>query len=416
VRFDMTIDKEMPGEPERDPWLSEALRHAPDAGARPSAELSREILRQARAATVNARPSEERSKANAFVAAWAWLARPSAATGFAGLMAATLVGVMWWDRPLDETLVRPPMKSSSQSAAPSEATSEALAKAKPAAPPVDQPTPSTDAARPQVRMPTPIPIPIPTPTQTQAQAREREQTQEQAQTPMTQAQGSLRPSATPGAAALSPSTADRRAREKARIEREASPEPFKDRATSGDAAPTRRSSRGPEKAAPDVEKPKAAQVASGPMPFPQGSSSRVAAAAPTPALALAAAPAPAPASAKIASDGSTPVTDLLAAIAREPLRWQWQRGGERQPLSAPLLAWMSRLDRATIDAWRADSNSSATAEGNALRLFRDGELRAIVRIDEAGASIASPSGPALRARLSKADLTALKQLLDEAAP
>ena len=39
-------------------------------------------------------------------APWHWLARPSVAAGFAGVMVATLVGVMWWDQPLDEAMPR----------------------------------------------------------------------------------------------------------------------------------------------------------------------------------------------------------------------------------------------------------------------------------------------------------------------
>jgi hypothetical protein len=35
---------------------------------------------------------------------WSWLARPPIAAGFATVMAATVVGLMWWDRPLDEAV------------------------------------------------------------------------------------------------------------------------------------------------------------------------------------------------------------------------------------------------------------------------------------------------------------------------
>ncbi|HWI10674.1 MAG TPA: hypothetical protein VNU48_05035 [Burkholderiaceae bacterium] len=91
---------------ERDAWLSAALRHAPDAKVGPPAALSDTILRQARAAARDARAPR-----SALAAAWDWLTRPPVAAGFASLMVATLVGLIWWDRPMDETLVRPPAEA-----------------------------------------------------------------------------------------------------------------------------------------------------------------------------------------------------------------------------------------------------------------------------------------------------------------
>lgn len=87
-------------EPERDPWLSEALRHAPDANAAPSPELSEAILRSARRAVQSAAAPRE----NRLLQWWSWLARPPIAAGFATVMVAVLVGVMWFDQPLDATL------------------------------------------------------------------------------------------------------------------------------------------------------------------------------------------------------------------------------------------------------------------------------------------------------------------------
>ncbi|MEP7296956.1 MAG: hypothetical protein ABI702_12275 [Burkholderiales bacterium] len=91
-------------DPARDPWLSEALRHAPDAGALPPAELSETILRQARNAVKTA---PVHAPAHPLMRLWSWLARPPVAAGFATLTLATLIGVMWWDKPLDDTLPRP---------------------------------------------------------------------------------------------------------------------------------------------------------------------------------------------------------------------------------------------------------------------------------------------------------------------
>lgn len=109
-------------EPPRDAWLREALRHAPDADAAPSPELSAAILRQARdAVKVAARPA---ASSHPLLQLWLWLARPPVAAGFATVMVATLVGVMWWDKPLDETLPRsePPAATVAQSSAPAPAS------------------------------------------------------------------------------------------------------------------------------------------------------------------------------------------------------------------------------------------------------------------------------------------------------
>ena len=118
-------------DPARDAWLSQALRHAPDADAAPPAELSDAILRQARNA-VKAPHTAAPVRANPLLRLWSWLARPAVAAGFATVMVATLVGVMWWDRPLDESLSRP------------EAPAAAPAPAPAAAP---APTPARDEAK-----------------------------------------------------------------------------------------------------------------------------------------------------------------------------------------------------------------------------------------------------------------------------
>jgi hypothetical protein len=88
-------------EPARDAWLSQALQHAPDAEAAPPDALSEAILRQARSAVKPSRAAAPARTPNPLLRWWSWLARPPIAAGFATVMVATLVGVMWWDRPLD---------------------------------------------------------------------------------------------------------------------------------------------------------------------------------------------------------------------------------------------------------------------------------------------------------------------------
>ena len=122
---------------ERDAWLREALRHAPDAGALPPSGVSETILASARASVRQAPPTRRRSAlVAAFGEFWAWLARPPVAAGFASLMAATLVGLMWWDRPMDEAL--PPRPSSRPEVPAAPAPSRTAAPAAAAAPTPDQ--------------------------------------------------------------------------------------------------------------------------------------------------------------------------------------------------------------------------------------------------------------------------------------
>jgi hypothetical protein len=145
---------------ERDAWLREALRHAPDAGALPPHGVSEAILAEARA---NARPGQalppgaargsRAAPRHPLAAFWDWLARPPVAASFATVMVATLVGLMWWDRPMDETLARRPEVTSEPAAtpapreiAPAQSTAP-VAKNEPAAPAAATTTAPTAAPR-----------------------------------------------------------------------------------------------------------------------------------------------------------------------------------------------------------------------------------------------------------------------------
>jgi hypothetical protein len=112
------------GDGARDAWLSQALRHAPDSNAAPPTALSEAILAEARAAATRStlsfprRPHVgARALGDVLLSWWTALARPPVAAAFASLMVATLVGVMWWDRPMDETTPRPPSPAVDQIAA-----------------------------------------------------------------------------------------------------------------------------------------------------------------------------------------------------------------------------------------------------------------------------------------------------------
>ncbi len=140
---------------ERDAWLREALRHAPDANAAPPSGVSEAILLKARAAARTVAPAARRgpggAQANPLLAIWDWLARPPVAAGFASVMAATLVGLMWWDRPMDEGMPRPPAVTSdrSEAAPPLASTAPAPRPASSATPPVvaAPPAPQRETAK-----------------------------------------------------------------------------------------------------------------------------------------------------------------------------------------------------------------------------------------------------------------------------
>lgn len=138
-------------DPERDAWLTQALRHAPDADAAPPSELSDTILRAARNA-VKTPQAAMPARTNPLLQLWSWLARPSVAAGFATVMVATLVGVMWWDQPLDDTL--PP------AVAPA-ATAERDAAAPVATPPAPEPAEAKAEARVEKEAPRAAARPVP---------------------------------------------------------------------------------------------------------------------------------------------------------------------------------------------------------------------------------------------------------------
>lgn len=122
--------------PPPDAWLREALRHAPDAGAAPPPRLNDSILRMGRAAVAPPRVAPPPPSAAARF--WAWLARPSVAAGFAGLMVATVAGVLWWGAPLDE-----------RGAPREEEAAPATMPAPTGTPAAPSAAPATDAAAPQ---------------------------------------------------------------------------------------------------------------------------------------------------------------------------------------------------------------------------------------------------------------------------
>jgi hypothetical protein len=337
-------------EPPRDAWLREALRHAPDADAAPPAELSAAILRHARDAVKSAaRPA---ASSHPLLRLRSWLARPPVAAGFATVMVATLVGVMWWDKPLDETLPRsePPAATVAQSSAPAPAPASIATPLAAAAPP-RAPEEAAKAATRAAKEAAPA-----TPAR-RDDARERAST-ERAR--------SAAPAAAPPPPAASPAPA---------------PAP----------APANESPAKPASA--DARDDAAAQRGAAAQGFAK--------AAPAPA------PAAAPAQRRQEAATLTPVID-------QPERWTWQRGGAEQAMTPGLQRWLVQLDRAV--RWQpADAAPPATGVV-VLRLWRDGALHATLQLGSDTAWLTPAGGAPVMAPLSPATSAALQAALIAATP
>ncbi len=272
---------------ERDPHLRQALRHAPDAQAEAPPALSAAILKEARAKAHEGAPPR-RPPASRFWAAWDALARPSVAAGLASVLVATVVGLMWWDEPMDEALPRRPDAVASP-AAPS-AQDAAIERSVPAAaepaPAIADPSPP-----PHARKEAPRPRPAP--------SRERER-------------------AAPTADAL-----EQRAAES--------------------AAPMQAAPRAADTPPPPASPPAASLEAMPPAPPPSrlrdGATER-------PALAARAQGAAASSAAAITSLRN----EIAAQPAR--WTWQRGTAGDVHPLHAPLQIWLGELDSASGAAWR----------------------------------------------------------------
>ena len=396
---------------EHDAWLREALRHAPDAGVAPPPSVSEMILReaQAKARAGAPAPSSAAAPAGGFAAFWAWLARPQVAAGAASVMIATVAGVMWWDRPIDDD--RGPPLASAPAPAPQAApvrAPEVVAPPAPAAAPAPAPAPA-----PAIAAPVSPPAPM---VAGRAEGLAKSETAAKRAAPP-------RDAAAQDSRQAQQHAAGRADKERARRD---APE-----AGLGAAAPR------PELAAQPRPFPAAAEPSADRSPSPGAggttaeTANAVAAAKPTAPAAAVAPPAmaPAPATAApvlrersegMARDTTTPQryaplaaqkstgalstasgpapSDLGAlrqAIAAEPQRWSWQRGsGSPQPVNPRLRDWLAQADAAAAPSWRRDqaetkkveqqdtvAGSTSSASPHELRLLRDGRLVATLRLD-----------------------------------
>ncbi|MEO8151574.1 MAG: hypothetical protein ABI605_00790 [Rhizobacter sp.] len=380
---------------ERDAHLREALRHAPDAQLQPPPALSALILSEAHAkARDGAVPT--RPPRSAVAAVWSWLARPSVATGFAGVMVATLVGVMWWDQPMDEAQPRRPGPATTAAApapvviasetpppvaTPSAPTAPLAAEAEPAQPPrterrkgapaaersADKKMVPAKSAEPATVLPTAPPVP---PTESRAGAA---QALGEATTSVA-AQAAPAPAfkPAPAPAAMAPPAAT--------LSANATADPA---TVAGGAAKSKSDDRAKltrSLAATDAVRSNAA----GKLELNESRLRKEAEAAPP----------------KLAS--------LRAAIAAEPARWGWQRdGGAAQDMNDAVYAWLAQLDNATGSTWQGISaGATAPPTVRELRLLRDGRVMHSLRLTDSGVLWSSGSS-SWQAELPAAALQAL---------
>ncbi|MEO8059006.1 MAG: hypothetical protein ABI671_11825 [Burkholderiales bacterium] len=396
-----------PHDEERDAWLAQALRHAPDADADAPPALSNAILREARSAAMPRSAARETPRPDSIgplqwlALAWDWLARPPVAAGFASVMVATLVGVMWWDRPLDESLPRDPEVIPQTPQARTETPQPAVA----------GPAPPTPEARPAPRESNPPGSGTATGA-VAARARVAEMK-----------------------AAERKSAGKNEAEKSARASRPTE-EPTR-RRSAPDAAPAVAAAAPPPVAFPAA--PQAAATANevvSPLERqrePMAPSAKTLAEPPAPAAAdraasprndLRALQGPAGpaalAKARVADAGDTPLTTLRARIAQQPERWRWQRGpGSPQAMNAGVQGWLAEVDARAARHWQSGAGGTAPEAVNLLRLFRDGVLQATLGL--AGSAVWLEASGTSAAAASLAPLPedaahSLRKALVEAAP
>ena len=398
---------------ERDAWLREALRHAPDSSAAPPSVVSAAILAEARSAATRPAATQVRQRASAvsanpLLALWRGLARPAVAAGFASVMAATLVGLMWWDRPMDAALPREPTVARSE--APRVAASEAAAPAAKAdadataAAPAAAPTGPTQAPATPARV-APAPEAKIEAAANAARARAKDD-------PLSTEARALRkndaPAAFPsGELGRATRPAPSAASEEAKKEAAATPGPAETLAPAPAPAPapfaTERAT--PATAAPAIppaplQRGRLAGDAARPSATPMRQRS-IAEARPNELDAFASSGAAARGEQQaggVRRDGSgaaaaTPLAPLLAAIASDGARWSRRTAnGGATAIEPAWRDWLADLDAAA--RWQRGSNFRAEAGADAeksgatvLRLDVDGRPAAVVRLDGATARV-----------------------------
>ncbi|MFT3954062.1 MAG: hypothetical protein QM722_06605 [Piscinibacter sp.] len=287
---------------------------------------------------------------------WSWLARPPVAAGFAGLMVATVVGVMWWDRPLEEAL--PPRE-------------EAVVAAAPATPPNAATTATADAA---AAKPAGLPDAAkraapPVPAETDLAKNRSASTAPATALTMKKAEA-----APPVVAAAPAPTAPAVA---------AAPAPAPAPAIAADGAAREREALAERR---DM------------------ASARMAAAAP-----------PAAAAAASAYIETPSLSNLRFEIRRQPDAWTWQRDeGEARAMDRSMEDWIAQADRAARTVWLAGAGGPDTTT-TTLRFTRGGVVRAVLRLGPNGMRL-TRGGKTEQAELSRGTASTLQGSLDALGP
>ena len=367
----MNTERPLPPEAaERDAWLQAALRHAPDAQIEAPPALGALILREARAKAKTPRPARRAAQW------WAWLARPSVGAAFASVMVATAVGVLWWDRPLEEHGPRPAAMAEPEAVAPP-VTSPTPSPSSPATAATPAPEAAVEKASP--RLPAPAAAPQRAPAPKAAEPARRE------------------------AAARPPSRAPQAAAD-ATV------------AAAGQAAP-RPEAPPPaaDPAAPSLRSPEALSAATAvPPPAPPAAPAPTAAA---PAAALATESRDLRHRLALAPDSAS-LADLRASLAVDALRWSWRRGGSAEhAVGDRITGWLAQLEMETGSRWRRAPAAPAGAEDELVLSHQGGATH---RLRIASGSVrwetVSPDGSVRRwqAPLEPAAERALRSQLLEA--
>ena len=463
------------GDAERDAWLHHALRHAPDAELAAPAALSDAILREARsavgsgagerwpgatkphrvAAAQGDRAGRRRGLARRLAHLWDALARPPVAAGVASLVVATLVGMLGWDRPLEDTTSGANPAADATGVVPAArdpaaaTTAVAPAARAPAAAATRQPMGldgdrerSTDRRQALEERRAPNGVPSMPVQRLGNEARSRASPEEakalSRQEPEDSVGRTALPAPVPSAPQRSPPvTSSAKAGptlpplpSPAQHPRLSARVPSGDRLDTEAAGAPPRSPRSltdsqsepgtpqPFPAAPTPEAAKradamprleAAPPAAPPAPFAgQEGTSRTA-------------PAEPPSAAPSALD--SPLDALRNAIVSEPQHWTWARAGaQEQPLDAAFVDWLAQVDAARNAAWfgvggswkgqlreslrPGSASPTDDADAAVVQVFRDGRLAAMLRLG-AGAlelSISPAAGVAVAPRQWRAPL------------
>ena len=325
-----------------DAWLKGALRHAPDAQTHAPAALTHNILRESRLALELERAEQAKAvideaptvrSGNALMTLLRQWMRPSVAAGLTSVMVASVVGVLWWDKPLREN-GEPAMAASAPEVlaeAPQADAAPAIALPELPSPAVPSPAVLSPAA-PSPAAPAPAAAPLPAPSR-------------KPDVPTADTRAASFAKTAPAVAATAPSARPDLSKNEA----------FRARAESAASSPS-------DKAA-TVQ----ADAAVAPAVAAAAAAPAVVAAAAAPAVVVAAAPPPPPVAARAAaatnalaappslpptSPVMTPIATLLAALSAKPEAWRWQaRGGELQAVTPALQNWLALLNRSAGSRW-----------------------------------------------------------------